>query len=66
MAERGTPIVHTQGDPSDILFQMPPLSRELREGDVFKYTSSAGTVAYKIENVDYQIEQISGGTVLAF
>lgn len=57
MAEVSKCIVHTQGDPGDVLFVLPSRSRELHEGDVFTYTGSGGTIKYKVETVDYRVTE---------
>jgi hypothetical protein len=50
MSERINAYVHTEGDPSDVLFQLPPMGRELREGDTFTFTPVSGpSVVYKVE-----------------
>ena len=60
MAETATGYVHTEGDKNDVLFQMPSMVREFREGDVFTYVDPGGTeVVYLIETVEYRIESIN-------
>ena len=60
MAERSTCHVHTQGDEADILFQLPPLSRLLREGDTLTVTPLSGPdVQYKVETVKYHLTQLA-------
>ena len=63
MAERANAYVRLESDPGNILFKLPSLTRELREGDVFTYTAVGGTpVTYKIESVDLRVVLISRGT----
>ncbi len=53
MADNTRCYVHTEGDPGDVLFQLPDLRREFREGDTFHYTNSSDvTTHYKVEGVD--------------
>ncbi len=61
MAERSHAVVHTEGDEGDVLFQLPPLFREMREGDEFVFTDSSGSIRYKIETVLPYIELVAGG-----
>lgn len=64
MAERSTCYVHTQGDQSDVLFTLPPLSRRLVKDDTFTVTLVGGSkTVYKVEEVDYVlVEAASGNT----
>jgi|TARA_Y100000310_G_scaffold153951_1_gene153522 hypothetical protein len=62
MAEQVNAFVRLETAPEDTLFQMPPAGRELREGDEFQYTGPGGSTRYKVESVDYRIEEGPGGT----
>ncbi|MCP4900118.1 MAG: hypothetical protein GY906_24370 [bacterium] len=62
MAEKAETIVHTDGDPGDVLFIMPPDLRGLFKKDEFEYTGPGGTVRYKVKTVEIKIEQMAGGT----
>ena len=58
MAETAKCIVHTQGDPGDVLFVMPSMVREFREGDTFTYIALGVETRYKVETMDYRMESI--------
>lgn len=67
MADHSVCTVHTEGDPEDVLFILPPMCREMWKDDEFTYTSPGGVATrYKVKSVDYRIEQVSmegvGGT----
>lgn len=58
MSERTKCHVHTEGDQSDVLFQLPLLSRRLRVGDTLTVTLVGGfATVYKVESVDYKLVQ---------
>ena len=60
MSKRANCYVHTKDDPSDVLFQPPPMSRVLRKDDQFTYTPVSGpAIVYKVESVDYRIKQLA-------
>ena len=62
MAEHHGCYVHTEGDPTAVLFQLPYGCREFREGDTFTYKAETGaSTVYKIESVDYRVEKRSAG-----
>jgi len=50
-------VFHTEGDMGDVLFVLPAASRQLREGDMVTHTSLTDTIRYKIETVDYHVEE---------
>ena len=62
MGERSTCIVHTEGDPGDVLFTLPQLSRAMHETDTFTATLVGGSpVTYKVESVMYNLVQLASG-----
>ena len=64
MSERDTCTVHTEGDPSDVLFILPPFSRRMSEGDTFNVTLAGGSlVNYKVEKVTYTLVQSASGNL---
>ena len=51
---------HTEGDPGDVLFTMDTLDLmkwQLRVGDTFRYNGPAGDKHYKVESLDYILNQ---------
>jgi len=64
MSEASNAYMHTEGDPNDILFLLPPASRTLREGDTFTVTDVGGApVVYKVESVDYRLVRLASGNL---
>ena len=62
MSERANAYVHTKDDPEDILFRLPPMSRQMSKGDTFTYTPvSDPSIVYKVEQVDYRIKELASG-----
>ena len=62
MAESHPCFVHTQGDINDVLFQLPPSSRRLDEGDELTVTLVGGSaVTYKVEEVTYKLLELASG-----
>lgn len=60
MSESNNCYVHLETDPFTVLFQLPPQSREMHEGNIFTYTPVSGpSIVYKIESVDYRITQLA-------
>ncbi len=58
MSERTRWYVHTQGDPADVLFQLPSPSRRLAEGNIFTVEAPDGSeITYKVETVNYRLVQ---------
>lgn len=52
--------IHTEGDPGDVLFELPNPGRKLSEGDTLTVTLvGAPPVTYKVESVDYRIVQFA-------
>ncbi len=64
MAERSDCYVHIEGDPENILFQLPSMSRSLREGDTLNVTlQGKAEVVYKVESVRYVLTETASGNV---
>ena len=62
MSERTRCYVYIEGDPGDVLFQLPRLSRRMSEGDTFTVTfPDDSAVTYRVETVNYQLKQLSVG-----
>lgn len=61
MSESTPCYVHTKGDPGDVLFSLPHLSREMGKGDILTVTlAGQSAVVYKVETVNYKlVEQAS-------
>lgn len=56
MSESTPCYVHTENDPDDVLFTLPPMSRELRMEDTFEVTlAGQSAVTYKVETVNYKL-----------
>lgn len=62
MSEHVVTKVALEGLPDTVLFTLPFLCREMREGDTFTYKSTGGIeTKYKVEVIDLRVEQYVGG-----
>jgi len=52
-------VVNTEGDIGDILFELPPSSHRLEEGNILTVTLAGGSlVTYKVESVGYHLVEL--------
>lgn len=64
MAEYASAYVYPDGESETVLFMLPCPGRAMREGDEFVFTPASGpAVRYKVETVEYRVEQMEGGTM---